>query len=108
MAVGFFMGLAFEVIANLKRRIFQLEQDLARTIKSFNNAQSSQNQAVQSPELESDKIVETTLFSEQFSAVTAVSVDPSIVDTPTPLNPLQCQAVAKCHQIKSQQIGTMP
>lgn len=39
VVIGLFIGLAFGMIATLKGRIFQLEQDLARTIKLVNNAQ---------------------------------------------------------------------
>jgi hypothetical protein len=87
VVVGLFIGLAFAMIATLKGRIFQLDQDLSRTIKLLNNARSGQDDAAQSQEFESEEIVDTRLFSVQFSAVTPARFNPSIDDTPIPLNP---------------------
>jgi uncharacterized membrane protein len=100
VVVGLFIGLAFGMIANLKGRIFQLEQDLARTIKSLNNAQASQDDEALSPAFESKKNVESTVLAEQRSAVTALSVGPSIDDTAIPLNPTSTTSGAEVRSNK--------
>ena len=84
--VGLFIGLAFGMIATLKGRIFQLEQELTRTIKSLSNAQSSEDGVAQSPAFEYEKTVESTSVTEQHSAVTAVNDDLSIDHKPISLN----------------------
>tara|TARA_R110001606_G_scaffold361754_7_gene515438 strand:+ start:359757 stop:362522 length:2766 start_codon:yes stop_codon:yes gene_type:complete len=90
MIVGLFIGLAFGMITTLKGRIFQLEQDLAQTMKLVNKTRTSEDIRAKAPEPESKKnsgkTVENTTLSEQLLFAKKAIVGPSSDDTQTSLN----------------------
>jgi len=65
LVIGLFMGLAFGMIASLKGRIFQLEQDLARAMRLVNRGQISDTDPTSPPAPKPELPVENTFFTEQ-------------------------------------------
>jgi uncharacterized membrane protein len=89
VVIGLFIGLAFGMIATLKGRIFQLEQDLARTIKLVNNVQSNNVEMAQVAVIEPkpEQVVPNKPLSEQLSSAIEDAISPfSNDDTRTQLN----------------------
>lgn len=79
VVIGLFIGLAFGMIANLKGRLFLLEQDLAEARVLLNKTLSNENKSVQSsePYQSLETIAENAAFVDQLSSVTEAILRPS-------------------------------
>lgn len=77
LVFGFFIGLAFGMVATLKGRIFKLEQDLARTMKMLNASRSNKETSTLEPEKQPAPSEESTGLSEQSTNVKQTLDEPA-------------------------------